>query len=150
MPTKHPYPPCYNSSCTKPRCCAFKFEWPELVGRNGEEAKGIIEKETPVVTVVILSPGNYGKCDFCCNRVFVYVDKENQVRDTPTIASTYEWPELVGKDGESARIIIEKQSPELNVVVLHEGDPPLFDFCCNRVLLHVDEDNMVQITPEIG
>ncbi|ESQ45900.1 hypothetical protein EUTSA_v10011127mg [Eutrema salsugineum] len=68
----HPYPPCESSGCTDPKCCALgeKFEWPELVGENGEMAKMTIERENPNVSGFILPYGRKRIEDFCCNKVF--------------------------------------------------------------------------------
>nr|XP_027073348.1 trypsin/subtilisin inhibitor-like [Coffea arabica] len=86
MPQRIPYPPCF-SGCSKRECCtprAYKYEWPELKGANGQHAKAVIEKENPYVTVV---PGHsrFILADFCCNRVFVFLDENDNVIVGPRI-----------------------------------------------------------------
>ncbi|KAF7848625.1 hypothetical protein BT93_L1793 [Corymbia citriodora subsp. variegata] len=89
--TKHPYPPCYNVGCASPQCCVDPlasscFEWPELVGQSGEKAKALIEKDNVYVTVILIPVGKaIGFLDFCCNRVYVWIDKKGNVYQTPVV-----------------------------------------------------------------
>lgn len=61
------------------------FRWPKLVGKKGDYAKSEIEKDVRCVRVVILRQGTVRIENFCCNRVFVYVDDSGHVVDVPTI-----------------------------------------------------------------
>ncbi|GMI83292.1 hypothetical protein like AT3G46860 [Hibiscus trionum] len=82
-----PYPPCANGICTEMTCCGqgYKASWPELVGKNQAEAKATIERDNPGVTVLILPPGTKRTFDLCCNRVYVFVDGNVNVIQTPTV-----------------------------------------------------------------
>ncbi|GFP79237.1 chymotrypsin inhibitor i a b and c subunits, partial [Phtheirospermum japonicum] len=56
----------------------YKAAWPELVGQPTEICKAQIEKDNPLITVVILGRDEertdpYGPY-FCCNRVYLFVD----------------------------------------------------------------------------
>lgn len=64
---------------------AGRFRWPELLGKNGQEAKTVIERDAPFVTVVFLRPGTVGLSNFCCNRVNVVVDPSGNVFSIPFI-----------------------------------------------------------------
>ncbi|KAL1220226.1 Proteinase inhibitor [Cardamine amara subsp. amara] len=81
------YPPCVSGSCTDLECCAggYKYMWPELVGETGEKAKMTIEKENPNVGVAFLRSGDRRIEDFCCNRVFVYLNSHGTVTRSPKI-----------------------------------------------------------------
>ncbi|CAH2058891.1 unnamed protein product [Thlaspi arvense] len=81
------YPPCVGNSCADPACCAHgaKFMWKELRGKNGDMVKKIIESENPNVTVVIVPQGRVGFQDFCCNRVYLYLDSNGNVFNIPQI-----------------------------------------------------------------
>ncbi|KAL3830941.1 hypothetical protein ACJIZ3_019743 [Penstemon smallii] len=60
--------------------------WPELVGKNGEEAKQIILRENHVVKwVFIYKQDALYFADFCCNRVHIFVDKNGKVSSYPHI-----------------------------------------------------------------
>ncbi|GMG99886.1 hypothetical protein Nepgr_001726 [Nepenthes gracilis] len=82
-----PYPPCASGLCETRECCAqrYKFQWPELVGRDGQQAKAIIERENPSVTVVVLPPERVGLPDFCCNRVYLLIDENGKVASIPLV-----------------------------------------------------------------
>lgn len=62
-----------------------KFTWPELRGVDGQTAKATIEKENPVVTGVIKSPGDAPFGDICCNRVVIHVDNGGVVKSIPMV-----------------------------------------------------------------
>ncbi|KAL0366245.1 UNVERIFIED_CONTAM: Wound-induced proteinase inhibitor 1 [Sesamum radiatum] len=84
----HPFPPCLEIPCGDPsRCCyaGYKVEWPELLGQEGEVAKGIIMKENPLVTPVIVPNGDAVTHDFCCNRVWIWVDEKKHVKHVPKV-----------------------------------------------------------------
>lgn len=54
-------------------------------GWKAEAAKSIVEKDNPSVTVVILTPGKEGHTDFCCNRVYLYVNEHGNVFAEPRV-----------------------------------------------------------------
>lgn len=62
-----------------------KNSWPELVGRNGEEAAEIIMRENPKVDAIVVKQGSVVTMDFRCDRVWVWVDKHGNVKLTPHI-----------------------------------------------------------------
>ncbi|KAF6174566.1 hypothetical protein GIB67_006218 [Kingdonia uniflora] len=66
------YPPCVNYTCdyANPRT------WPQLLGKPANVAKAIIERDVPEVAVILRTSDNYGIFDFCCNRVWLYVDND--------------------------------------------------------------------------
>ncbi|KAL0743491.1 hypothetical protein Bca4012_085004 [Brassica carinata] len=80
------FPPCQSSNCFNPECCpgGHKFKWPELVGKNGEMAKMTIERENQNVTGIIMPIGS-GKINFCCNRVYIYIDSNHNVVNVPIL-----------------------------------------------------------------
>ncbi|KAL3830823.1 hypothetical protein ACJIZ3_019625 [Penstemon smallii] len=65
--------------------CQGKDSWPELVGVPGNVAVTTIERENPLVTAIILRPGMSPTLDFRCDRVWVYVDGNGNVREVPVI-----------------------------------------------------------------
>ncbi|KAL6529185.1 hypothetical protein OROGR_014808 [Orobanche gracilis] len=52
----------------------YKTDWPELVGSRGHHCKVTIERDNPTVTVIFVPPPGYMDRDFCCNRVYVFLD----------------------------------------------------------------------------
>ncbi|GFQ04554.1 inhibitor of trypsin and hageman factor [Phtheirospermum japonicum] len=52
----------------------YKSEWPELVGLPGPQCKATIERDNPTVVVVLVPPPGWIDRDFCCNRVYVFLD----------------------------------------------------------------------------
>ncbi|CAN7106594.1 unnamed protein product [Brassica rapa subsp. narinosa] len=78
------FPPCKNSVCSGPECCAAGMFPPELVGKDGEIAKMTIEKENPNVTAIIMSIGIV-KINFCCNKVYIFIDSNHNVVSVPII-----------------------------------------------------------------
>ena len=60
-----------------------KEEWPELVGKTGEEAKEAILKERPELNVQVVP--ELGPCtmDYRTDRVRVFVNKEGKVAGPP-------------------------------------------------------------------
>jgi len=64
-----------------------KREWPELVGKDGEEAKQTILSENPSVTQVYIIPeGSMVTMDYREDRVWVFVDTTtNKVVSKPQI-----------------------------------------------------------------
>ncbi|KAK4381941.1 hypothetical protein Sango_2918900 [Sesamum angolense] len=79
------YPPCYNPACQTPRCCArgYKYTWPDLVGKDSSEAEAIIEHDNPLVSVVLIKKGQLWLTDYCCNRVYVFLDENSKVSSKP-------------------------------------------------------------------
>ncbi|UJR37802.1 hypothetical protein I4U23_030493 [Adineta vaga] len=63
-----------------------KSEWPELVGRKGEDAVRIIKKETGFTNVVTILEGSAITLDFSWSRVRITVNSKGIVTMTPTIA----------------------------------------------------------------
>lgn len=60
--------------------------WPKLVGQNGEQAKVVIEKDNPTVTAVLIRKGKeFGFTDYCCNRVYVWIDEKGNVCEIPMV-----------------------------------------------------------------
>ncbi|CAF2120414.1 unnamed protein product [Rotaria magnacalcarata] len=62
-----------------------KKEWPELVGKKGEEAVKIIKKETGFDNVVIVKQESPITLDYRTDRVRVFVDANGIVVTAPTI-----------------------------------------------------------------
>ncbi|KAG8389854.1 hypothetical protein BUALT_Bualt01G0022100 [Buddleja alternifolia] len=88
MDEKFPYPPCENTACTTRKCCArfmYKTIWPNLLGMAAEEAKAIIVQDNPLVTVVSVPPGVGVIHNFCCNRVWLWLDEKNHVQLVPKV-----------------------------------------------------------------
>lgn len=63
----------------------YKFRWPALVGKSEQVATAVIERDNPLVTVVPLPDGVVGYTDFCCNRVYIFLDSDGNVRSTPVV-----------------------------------------------------------------
>ncbi|KAJ9543573.1 hypothetical protein OSB04_023280 [Centaurea solstitialis] len=119
--------------------CIGKDSWPELVGRTGEDAAEIIERENPLVNAIVLLDPSATTRDFRCDRVWVWV---NSRKDS--------WPELVGLKGEDAAKKIEQQNSHVKAIVLLDGTPTTRDFRCNRVWVWVDSHGIVLRPPKIG
>lgn len=62
-----------------------KSSWPELVGKNGEVAAAIIEKENPCVHAIVLLEGTPVTQDYRIDRVRVWVNKKGKVIRVPRI-----------------------------------------------------------------
>ncbi|XVF21635.1 hypothetical protein REPUB_Repub12eG0107400 [Reevesia pubescens] len=60
------------------------------------------------------------------------------------------WPELVGKNGESAKTKIERENPNVGAIVLLDGTPVTRDFRCDRVWVWVNENGRVVRAPTVG
>ncbi|KAK8677419.1 hypothetical protein V6N13_142957 [Hibiscus sabdariffa] len=71
----------------------------------------------------------------------------NKVR---LLGHKFSWPELFGKKQAEAQATIQRDNPEVKVVILSPGRARLFDFCCNRVYLDVDGSGIVTKTPTVG
>ncbi|GKU90014.1 hypothetical protein SLEP1_g4067 [Rubroshorea leprosula] len=62
----------------------------------------------------------------------------------------YEWPELSGKKGHEAMSIIKKDNPWVTVRLVPPGHGMLFDFCCNRVYVITDENDIILQPPRVS
>ncbi|KAL2927247.1 Glu S.griseus protease inhibitor, partial [Bienertia sinuspersici] len=62
-----------------------KQTWPELVGKDGEYAKDVVEKENPGVKGVIRNVKGYHAPDFFCTRVIILVNDAGIVVQAPVI-----------------------------------------------------------------
>ncbi|KAH6762934.1 hypothetical protein C2S52_020367 [Perilla frutescens var. hirtella] len=80
-----PYPPCAGRPCPY-NTGSYKTAWPELVGHWGADCETRIKNENPFVNVVYV-PRNGGTIDtqYCCNRVYLFVDEANNCYFTPTV-----------------------------------------------------------------
>ncbi|KAH7577636.1 hypothetical protein ACOSQ2_001397 [Xanthoceras sorbifolium] len=63
--------------------CPGKTSWPEMVGKNGEEAAAKIERENVNVDAIVLLDGTPVTMDFNCNRVWVWVNRHGKVTRVP-------------------------------------------------------------------
>ncbi|KAL1191315.1 Proteinase inhibitor [Cardamine amara subsp. amara] len=63
----------------------MKSSWPELVGKRGEEAKEIIERENTKVTANIIPENAIVLGVLRCDNVYVRVDDYGIVTETPSI-----------------------------------------------------------------
>ncbi len=52
--------------------------WPDLVGKNVEEAKNTILESDPSINIVVLPEGSPVTRDFRMNRVRIFVDQGTQ------------------------------------------------------------------------
>mmetsp|Transcript_5804 Transcript_5804/g.9644 ORF Transcript_5804/g.9644 Transcript_5804/m.9644 type:complete len:216 (+) Transcript_5804:61-708(+) len=67
-------------------CGCDKASWPETVGfYSGEDAKQLIESETPGVTGIIILSGTPVTDDFDEDRVRIFVDNDGFVDEPPTV-----------------------------------------------------------------
>ncbi|KAK8579789.1 hypothetical protein V6N13_142959 [Hibiscus sabdariffa] len=62
----------------------------------------------------------------------------------------FRWPELFGKKQAEAQATIQRDKPDVTVVILSPGRVGLHDFCCNRVYLAVDGSGNVTNRPTVG
>ncbi|KAG6427748.1 hypothetical protein SASPL_111995 [Salvia splendens] len=60
------------------------------------------------------------------------------------------WPELVGVAGDSAVATIEKENPSVDAVVITPDDAYLPALYCDRVLVFVDSNGIVERVPNVG
>ncbi|CAF1250284.1 unnamed protein product [Adineta steineri] len=60
------------------------------------------------------------------------------------------WPELVGKDVDSATKIIKEESDIELIQTLRDNSPVTLDYCPTRIRLFVNEKNIVTVEPRIG
>ncbi|KAL0291890.1 UNVERIFIED_CONTAM: hypothetical protein Scaly_2614700 [Sesamum calycinum] len=88
MSGKTPYPPCViYPQCQSRECCSagHKYIWPNVVGMDHFEAKAIIERDNPLATVVFVAKDGATIDNFCCNRVYVFVDEHLKVSSEPAL-----------------------------------------------------------------
>ncbi|KAG6430790.1 hypothetical protein SASPL_108863 [Salvia splendens] len=60
------------------------------------------------------------------------------------------WPELVGVAGDSAVATIEKENPSVDAAIIKPGDSYLTAIFCDRVLVFVDSNGIVESVPTVG
>ncbi|VVB03255.1 unnamed protein product [Arabis nemorensis] len=60
------------------------------------------------------------------------------------------WPELLGKRGDYAASVIERENPRVDAVVILEGSPVTGDFRCDRVRVWVNSHGIVDRIPASG
>nr|CAD1841842.1 unnamed protein product [Ananas comosus var. bracteatus] len=118
---------------------AGKSYWPELVGAKPLDAKAVILSENPHVDNVVIAvyPG-IAPPDFCCNRVYVWIDRPDGT--------------LVGAKPLDAKAVILRENPQVDnvMIVVYPGIAPP-DFCCNRVYVWINRpDGTVLFAPTIG
>ncbi|CAN1131733.1 Proteinase inhibitor [Linum perenne] len=65
--------------------CPGKNSWPELLGRNGDEAAAVVERENRRVDAIVLREGTPVTRDFRCDRVWVWVNDDRVVTSVPRI-----------------------------------------------------------------
>ncbi|KAG6757381.1 hypothetical protein POTOM_037689 [Populus tomentosa] len=65
--------------------CDGKSSWPELLGAEGKVAAATIERENPLVRAKMVPEGSAVIQNFRCDRVWVWVDKNNIVYRVPMI-----------------------------------------------------------------
>lgn len=76
--------PAFDKLRYTPETMAAKEQWPELVGKTGEEAKAIIENENVNVKEVRIIPNmSPVTADYREERVRIFVDKDGKVAAPP-------------------------------------------------------------------
>ncbi|KAF5822001.1 putative proteinase inhibitor I13, potato inhibitor I [Helianthus annuus] len=65
--------------------CEGKRSWPELVGARGDVAEATIERENSRVDAIVIRVGTNVTGDFRCDRVWVRVNSNGVVVQTPSI-----------------------------------------------------------------
>ncbi|CAN6909455.1 unnamed protein product, partial [Brassica oleracea] len=71
--------------CTDTAGEGMKSSWPELVGKRGEEAKDIIDRENTKVKAEIISEDAIVLAVVVCERVYVRVNDCGIVTQTPFV-----------------------------------------------------------------
>jgi len=61
-----------------------------------------------------------------------------------------QWPELVGKSGEEAKITLAEHHPALKVIVIPQNSIVTMDYSVYRVRLFVDDHGVVTQVPRVG
>lgn len=62
-----------------------KFEWPEVVGKQGSAAEEVIRSENEELYTETIEPGIAIRPDFQVKRVRILLDEEGRVKETPRI-----------------------------------------------------------------
>ncbi|KVH91299.1 Proteinase inhibitor I13, potato inhibitor I [Cynara cardunculus var. scolymus] len=62
-----------------------KKSWPELVGTRGQAATIIIERQNGNVDAIIVEEGSVVSTDIRCDRVRVFVDDNDIVKEVPKV-----------------------------------------------------------------
>ncbi|CAN1131734.1 Proteinase inhibitor [Linum perenne] len=65
--------------------CPGKNSWPELLGRNGDAAAAVVERENRMVDAIVVREGTAVNLDFRCDRVWVWVNGDRVVTSVPRI-----------------------------------------------------------------
>ncbi|CAA2996199.1 ase inhibitor-like, partial [Olea europaea subsp. europaea] len=85
MSHQHRYPPFESDFCADLECCGsgYKTMWRNTLGMEGKRAKSIIENDNPLVTALIIHKGHAVLDDFCCNRVWIFINEHGKVASVP-------------------------------------------------------------------
>lgn len=62
-----------------------KQDWPECVGKTGQEAEQMIKKDCPSAKTYILQEGSPVTYDLRLDRVRIFVDSHNKVVTPPNV-----------------------------------------------------------------
>ena len=65
-------------------------------------------------------------------------------------AGKSQWPELVGKQGQTAVATIERENPLVDAIIVSEGMSVILNFDCKRVWVWVNDYGVVTSVPAIG
>lgn len=60
------------------------------------------------------------------------------------------WPELVGTNGDAAKVVIERENKRVTATTVKQGSFVTGDFRCDRVRVFVDDQRIVTQVPKIG
>ncbi|XP_024958721.1 glu S.griseus protease inhibitor-like [Cynara cardunculus var. scolymus] len=60
------------------------------------------------------------------------------------------WPELVGEEGKCAVATIERENSLVNAQIIAEGTIIPEIYICDRVLIWVNENGIIILTPTVG
>ncbi|KAJ9556936.1 hypothetical protein OSB04_011550 [Centaurea solstitialis] len=127
-----------------------KKSWPELFGTQAQGATIIIESQNENVDAIIVEEGSSMSIDIRCDRVRVFADKNDVVKEVPKVVKGKKsWPELVGTQGEAATTIIERQNGNVDAVIVEEGSSVSDDIRCDRVRVFVDDNGIVKKAPKV-
>ncbi|XP_073147954.1 proteinase inhibitor-like [Henckelia pumila] len=66
-------------------CPAGKESWPELVGKDGNDAAATVERQNRHVRAIVLKDGTPVTRDFRCDRVWVWVNDHRFVVRVPHV-----------------------------------------------------------------
>ncbi|KAL4567370.1 hypothetical protein LXL04_022953 [Taraxacum kok-saghyz] len=62
-----------------------KKSWPEVVGTSSQAAATIIERQNENVEAVVVEEGSSVSTDVRCDRVRIFVDDNNIVKEVPKV-----------------------------------------------------------------